>query len=384
MLFLASLLSAWLQYGADGQPHARAVASTSCPTLTVDGRTLPMRTRAGANTRFTDIVCDTPIPATAKHVRVGERNIPAPVEKLNTIVVLGDTGCRIKGLETQSCNDPEGWPFPTIARSIAKVHPDLIVHVGDYLYRESACPPFNHGCAGSPSGDITQAWDADWFVPAAPLFASAPLILARGNHEVCDRAGMGWFHYLNPTPSSTCEEMAPPYAVQLNGLRLVLFDTAAGGDQSTNQGLIERERIYFSQAHALISGPTWFITHRPPYFNVNERTAMGANLTGFSAVLAGHIHLFSAWNLAGLPPLVINGEGGDNLDADIVPVLPWALGNLHTVGASFTEPHFGFGVYTRTANGWRISLRTTDGTESAHCVLEKNRVQCSSAATTPR
>ena len=56
------------------------------------------------------------------------------------IVVLGDTGCRLKGAALQACNDPAQWPFPQLAAAAASLKPDLVIHVGDYLYRESACP----------------------------------------------------------------------------------------------------------------------------------------------------------------------------------------------------------------------------------------------------
>ena len=88
------------------------------------------------------------------------------------ILVLGDTGCRIKGAALQACNDPAAWPFPPLAAAAAKLKPDLIVHVGDYLYRESACPAGNAGCAGSPWGDNWTTWQADFYTPAAPLLAA--------------------------------------------------------------------------------------------------------------------------------------------------------------------------------------------------------------------
>ena len=50
----------------------------------------------------------------------------------------------------------------------------LIIHVGDYLYRESACPPRDSGCARSPHGDDWPTWKADFFAPAAPALLAAP------------------------------------------------------------------------------------------------------------------------------------------------------------------------------------------------------------------
>ena len=52
--------------------------------------------------------------------------------------------------------------------------PDLVIHVGDYHYRENACPKDIAGCRDSPWGYGWDAWDADFFVPARPLLAAAP------------------------------------------------------------------------------------------------------------------------------------------------------------------------------------------------------------------
>src|SRR5262249_9219466 len=56
---------------------------------------------------------------------------------------------------------------------------DLVIHVGDYLYRQSACPPGDAGCAGSPYGDDWPTWKADFFAPAAPA-----LLARRGSWYV--------------------------------------------------------------------------------------------------------------------------------------------------------------------------------------------------------
>src|SRR5437660_1563376 len=181
-MFLAAVLSAWLQYAADGEPHARAVVSdATCPAASADGRALPLTVRARRTAQFADTVCDGALTWSARNVRVGDRELPIPAYNPRTIVVLGDTGCRISALSAQSCDDSDAWPFPQIARAIAAVHPDLVVHVGDYLYREHACPPLVR-CGDSPYGDDAAAWYADFLAPAAPLLARAPLLLVRGNH----------------------------------------------------------------------------------------------------------------------------------------------------------------------------------------------------------
>ncbi len=78
-----------------------------------------------------------------------------------------------------------------------------MIHVGDYVYRETPCPEGNTTCAGSPWGYGWDVWNADFFEPAAPLLANAPWLVVRGNHENCARAGEGWLRFLDPLPMET-------------------------------------------------------------------------------------------------------------------------------------------------------------------------------------
>ncbi len=135
-------------------------------------------------------------------------------------------------------------------------------------------------------------------------------------------------------------------------------------------------RKQFAAVRELAKGPSWFVTHRPPYTNADERGAMGDALAPFDAVLAGHLHFFAAMNVATLPPLLVNGEGGTKLDPNYAAFLGFAIGDLHVQGDVFGSAHFGFGVYTRTAAGWTISLRDADGAERARCTLANRSVHC--------
>ena len=137
---------------------------------------------------------------------------------MKSIAAFGDTGCRLKSAKTaakeddingadargkfQDCNDPALWPFAQVAQSVADAKPDLVIHVGDYLYRESACPAGDAGCARSPYGDDWPTWKADFFAPAAPALRAAPWIVVRGNHEICRRAGAGLFPAARSDPGS--------------------------------------------------------------------------------------------------------------------------------------------------------------------------------------
>jgi len=169
-----------------------------CPAIELDGTEQPMqiraRTDAGVSLRFPVTVCEKLIPPETRSASIAGQLLPLPAARLEAIVVLGDTGCRMKAGTTgkrassadideaedgkfQDCNDPSQWPFGAVSSAAAASKPDLVIHVGDYLYRESSCPAGDRGCAGSPFGDDWAAWKADFFMPAAPLLAAAPWIM---------------------------------------------------------------------------------------------------------------------------------------------------------------------------------------------------------------
>jgi hypothetical protein len=223
---------AWVQL-TDRGPEARLVTQApDCPPVTVDGGPRPMQRRTGPSADFPVTVCQARLPAIARRVSIGGHALLLP-KAMNRIVIFGDTGCRLKGKAVQACDDPAQWPFAEVARLAAGHHPDLVIHVGDYYYRESPCPAGKSGCAGSPWGDNWTTWDADFFAPAAPLLAAAPWVLTRGNHEDCARGGAGWFTLLDngPTPLA-CPATAAPMAVDVGRLMLYVLDSSGADDTS--------------------------------------------------------------------------------------------------------------------------------------------------------
>ncbi|HEY8253207.1 MAG TPA: hypothetical protein VIG39_01125, partial [Rhizomicrobium sp.] len=143
--------SAWVQAVANGYEARLVTAAAACPVLNTDKGDVAMTMRAPAGADF-PMVCAAPLAAGVTKAQIGAVVLPVPVAAPQRILVVGDTGCRIKGAALQACNDPAAWPFPLVAAAAAKLKPDLVIHVGDYLYRESACPAGNAGCAGSPWG----------------------------------------------------------------------------------------------------------------------------------------------------------------------------------------------------------------------------------------
>ena len=248
--------------GVDGVPIARVITSAvECPSLELDGGAYAMSVRARPATvpqrptislasaskpsAFPVLVCEAAIPAGVARATVAGRVLPLPKANPQRIVVIGDSGCRIKVSDHvfQDCNDVATWPFPRVADTAAASAPDLVIHVGDYNYRENACPAGNAGCAGSPWGYGWDTWEADLFAPAAKLMAAAPWIVVRGNHESCARAGQGWWRFLDPGPLAArqdCNDPAndaigdysEPYAVPFGAggdTQFIVFDSSFVG-----------------------------------------------------------------------------------------------------------------------------------------------------------
>lgn len=209
----------WVVIGDEGRATARAITTAaSCPALNIDGRIRSMKIRAEPGTvplrttrsepvdskpsAFPVLACELALPRHAQRVAIGQEVLPRPSRNPRRIVVMGDTGCRLKKADNafQACNDSQAYPFAAIARMAAAWKPDLVVHVGDYHYRENACPTGMPGCAGSSWGYGYDAWRDDFFVPAQPLLKAAAWVMTRGNHESCERAGQGWWRFLDPRP----------------------------------------------------------------------------------------------------------------------------------------------------------------------------------------
>ncbi|MGC9952975.1 MAG: metallophosphoesterase [Rhizomicrobium sp.] len=446
-----SLRSAWVQYGPGGVVETRAVVDgKSCPAIFVDLHQKLMQQRAASDEKFAT-VCAAPLPKGTNqaaivfrvyrvppphagagvaaweawvHEEYGLANpgpnaseadwlawsdavnqkaqyqivpLALPAPEPHRIIVLGDTGCRIKGKELQDCSDPKEWPFPRIAAKAAKLKPDLVIHVGDYLYRESACPAGFAGCAGTPYGDNGPTWDADFFTPARPLLAAAPWVFVRGNHEDCERAGPGWLRLLGPLPfdaGTPCAAHLASYSVPLGALNLVIMDNANAPDTAIASDMVP---LYRSEIASLATAeaPSWLLLHRPIWGAVTGPMGLpvGGNQTMIAAVgmsgipspvelmLAGHIHTFEVMNFRDkdhVPPQLIAGFGGDTLDPT-----PSVLKGTVFQGKSgvvvkdgLSLPGFGFLLMTKDADGWTIEVHDVHGKIERTCLFRSGRLDC--------
>jgi len=402
----AKILAQWVELGANGAASVRAIADDACPAVTFDGVVVSMSTRAAPGQNFGGVApaqfpvrgCELAVPADAVTATLDGKALPLPRANPHRIVMFGDTGCRLKsGDATQACNDPNAWPFPKVAAAAAATHPDLVVHVGDYEYRENACPAGNAGCAGSPWGYGWDAWNADFFEPAAPLFAAAPWVMVRGNHEDCSRAGEGWFRFLDRLPmEASCRDLTGDYVVRLGGFGLVVVDSAKvsdkGGEDSDQIAVLRRQ---FADVLADIPAEAWLATHKPvnamlakpgdPQVNIvaNKvlQLALGAEMpAGVRMYVAGHIHFFQTIDFGGVRPAqLVVGTGGDNLEGMPQASVAGADINGRKAVNATTYSRFGYMVWDRVRRDiWSGTLFDIDGKPIDRCRLVDRLLSCGS------
>lgn len=417
---------------SNGQPVAiaRAVVegATRCPVLQhASGAWQEMTPRRRPDGRgFARVlVCETLYPlGQSGVVLVADKRLALPAVSLDTprrVLLLGDSGCRGEvQTKPQSCAGAgfgKTWPFGTIVGDERRPAPDLIVHVGDYNYRntprymtvpsrvtgygqpltvplydpgdlddddEPELPPptayWSQNIEGSPIPDTWPAWREDFFVPAERLLGVAPWIFVRGNHELCSRAGLGWFYLLDPhspllgpgrdqlaCPAQTPRgfrlgvwpkppalpflgdrfpiRLSEPYRVKLGALDIIAVDSADAGDAFVYNVPAYAEQ-YRKVARMLDERrPTWLATHRPiwgvvkktkglaaagedfGFVNLSQQTALALAFrdglpSNVTAVLSGHIHRFQATTFGGRrPPQLVAGTSGMEL-SNVYPIPP--------------------------------------------------------------
>lgn len=386
----------WITIGPNDVILARAVRSETCPQITIDGSTGAMNIRALPTADHPNVVCESAIPARSKSVSIDGQSMPLPVAAPQRIALIGDTGCRLKAPDSfQNCNDPADWPFAHTAATVTEWNPDLVIHVGDYLYRESPCPAGNTGCAGSPFGDTWATWNADFFQPAAPLLAAAPWILVRGNHEDCTRAGNGWFRYLDPMPMpQACQPYTEPYALTIGNVRAVVLDVASAQDTSATPEVTAAYEPIFDKALSLAGdGPTWLLTHRPLWSigvgsngAPTEWSTATYDQTGFSQksatwdlVIAGHVHMSQLlWftTESHRAPQLIAGDGGTKLDDMATGFFDGTTLDDPDLVQGWRWQEFGFMTIQPVDTGFVAGVRLLDSPSPATCLSVGPQLAC--------
>jgi hypothetical protein len=433
------IVASYVVLGPDAQPIARAITTAdSCPALSVDGRSVKMEVRSPAGTVaqrpteskpelskpsvFSATVCEAAIQPGARRASIAGAALPLPPSIVRRIVVIGDTGCRIKAADdaVQDCNDPNAYPFAAVTASAAAWKPDIVLHVGDYLYRENPCPASKAAdCADTKWGYGLDAWQADFLTPAAPLLKAAPWVMVRGNHETCARAGQGWRRFFDVyalTPARTCDDPAndlagnftDPFAVPLgDGAQIIVWDTASAAnkpfaaDDPRGAAYLETVRKIFDlakqQPHNILTNhhPVLAVTAKMSKKGKAEVSSGNPSLqaalaqvdpgfypAGIDLLLSGHVHVLEQLSFGGkYPSQFVTGFSGTQ--EDIVP-LPESLSDGDDPAPGATPDAFsswvdGFGFMTLERTGpadWTAEIHDKTGKVVNHCTIRGRESHC--------
>ncbi|WP_444995482.1 metallophosphoesterase [Aliikangiella sp. IMCC44359] len=379
-----------------------------CPSVSEVGKgskSYAMLPRENPN-HFSVIVCEALINFdTAYQINFEDTSFKLPVAKSNpkSIQVFGDTGCKAPKSGKDGCaKGTPAEPFKSLADAGAKEKPDVVLHMGDYNYRGTSgdvyftqknadgelaqvkqwpydagdgstekqhceqtleTPFYSQSALNSNFPDIWSNWHDDVFRSAGHLMAAAPWIVARGNHELCSRAGAGYFYFLDPhsnlvagsqqinCPVPNVEQSAlkntvqiPSYKISFKQLDIVVIDSANACDSYSNSPFTAIYEKVFKEVESLVSNKTtWLMGHRPiwgvtafydsgsvgctskkQYGCVNQmmQAAIGklankALPNAVKLVLAGHMHRFQSVSFNSLkrPPQLVIGSSGVALDS---------------------------------------------------------------------
>ena len=386
---------AWTQFGLGDQPQLIArvlIDDGSCPSITIDGVTTTMRERQDPRAAVFGRLCEERRPLAERlqvRIAAGDRVLldQEVTRRPQTIAVLGDTGCRVQPSYDQHCDKPAKWPFAQVANAAVARGAGLIVHLGDFYYREAQCltPPPNDSCTTPPPfGDRGETWRAEFFGPAGGLLPKAPWLFVRGNHEDCMRGGKGWAYYFGDG-GGDCDLVHQEAIIRLSGLTLINVDSAHADDPAALQVVNANWQSIADSIVGRLAGTTGtivLVTHIPQYVECPQgcdkiRTA---NIGGVRTIadrlratgrpvilLAGHFHAFQAFDSPGIRQVIV-GNGGANLDPykDALAVPPnvtqssyadWRrspqdlqtiVGGRAVPGRAQTWATFGFAVLTPT------------------------------------
>lgn len=314
-------------------------------------------------------------------------------DEIKKIVLIGDTGCRLKeskyGDSYQNCKDSKEWSYAAVMEKIAAEKPDLIIHVGDYHYREQCsegkiCRKYTDSI-----GYGWKSWEADFFAPSEKGFATAPWIFVRGNHEDCKRAWEGYKLLSEQTWGSACVASEKTEYITMGNLLVVNLDTASVSDRPEtpeNEAFWEQQ---FKDIEKTITATqakqVWLITHKPvtglvedgkggvDTTNINLQRAFAKS--GLKAkiefMIAGHVHNTQLLQAENFPKQIVVGNSGTELDEvkellNREKILISKIGDLK-IKDFFSDTRsnhsFGYATLTKSVDGvnWELSFKDLEG-----------------------
>jgi len=320
---------------------------------------------------------------------------PQPDKKtdgIQKIVLIGDTGCRLKeskwGDSYQNCKDSKEWSYASVVEKIAAEKPDLIIHVGDYHYRENCSEGKVCRNYTDTIGYGWRSWEADFFAPSEKGFATAPWIFIRGNHEDCKRAFAGYKLLTEQKWGQNCLAYEKTEYIQVGNLLLVNLDTASISDRAEtpeNEALWEQQFKDIEKKLAETSTKqVWLISHKPVTGlvvddkgvvdttnpNLQKAFLKSGLKSKIEFMIAGHIHNTQLLQAEGFPKQIVVGNSGSALDQSkelmarekIVGKKIGALQVKDFFSDTKSEHSFGYATMTKSADGaWELAFKDLDG-----------------------
>lgn len=329
--------------------------------------------------------------------------VPLKVNSQNIrIAVLGDTGCRLKewpgGGAYQNCRNGSDWVFPQLAQSVERENYELLIHTGDYHYREH--------CSRAECAEITESvgynwatWWDDFYGPAQGLLKKTPWLTMRGNHEDCERAHAGWapLSAIRSGFTGACESIEPYQWIEMGDLVFINFDNADFEDRLPMNEMLRQKWLPHLQAISKRIGAAkqrggaekefWLLAHIPAYAFVPDlKTAEPVAITdNFSSllkasgllkkidyILSGHIHNQQIVPRSSAPLQLIVGNSGTALDA-----FGRILNTSKVISTTDTRQSYGYTLLERQGlRDWKIVLKDTGGDTVMSCSVKAHRVFC--------
>ncbi|MEQ7128124.1 metallophosphoesterase [Actinopolymorpha sp. B11F2] len=431
---------AWTQLTAHGTVIRFATTEApagSCPTVNytdAQGNRAPhpmifVSGRGGTTpAQFPTTVCRLPVPegardavlqhTTTNAATIHPANLQLPLPRWSasgrprSVAVIGDTGCDTESTnlsDNQNCS--KDWHFQGISTNAAALsRPDLVVHVGDYVYRfhPELANDRSTGCNLRGQDDDFGCLVKDFLRPAEALLGQAPVLFARGNHELCS-AGVGrgaeWFRYLatdlqsndecfTSFTSSLADAHTEPVQIDAGSLHFILFDSSLATDIGVNQTQAREYARFFDHVNALArNNPKddyFLISHKPLWLvkaasstlvestNRTLQSAVGqtsgkALADNVRLVLSGHEHLYQMLDFTNStrPAQVTVGSSGTKLDTPPVDALVQGKTvDGQQVNQSISHDSHGYALLRDVGGRWHLTYHDSAGTQQGKdCVL---------------
>jgi hypothetical protein len=220
----------------------------------------------------------------------------------------------------------------------------------------------------------------------------------RGNHEICQRAGKGWFYYLDPSAyaqNDFCADNTAMRTVTIGSFQALVVDSSNAPDATPTPAQVAHFTTQFGVAAGAHLSHALFLSHRPiwaakageqgdrAHLRTLNATLQGAwasaPIPGVDLVVAGHTHLFALLSFTQpLPPQVVVGNGGTDLAHTITTSLIGQHIGTGTVANGDSLDDFGYALFepSEDGTGWVLHLHDAMGTKKRSCAIASTTTQC--------